>query len=326
MERLGLSLRTTPELSIPNVIRLVQIAEDCGYESVWVPETWGDDAITVLAALACNTSRIGLASGVLNVFSRSAALIAQSAATLQELSNGRFILGLGTSGPRVIERWHGMPYHDPLARTEEYIAVIRMALAGSPVDFEGSGYRLGGFRLLNPPNQPVPIYVAAIGPRNLQLTGRIADGWLPIFPVRGKVRALVDQLNEAASERKTTIDVAAYVPALISRRGEALLREQVAYYVGGMGSYYNSMISRSGFPTEAQQIKTLWQVGNRASAAAAVSEKLLSACTVGTEKEHGTQRLADYRSEGIGLPVLTFPHVATRAEVEATLLALAPGK
>src|SRR5947209_4726578 len=159
MPRLGFSLSPGRKLTIGPVIRLAQLAEDLGYDSVWIPETWGVDAVSVLSALALSTSRIRLASGVFNVYSRSPALIAQTAATLQDLSQNRFILGLGTSGPIVVERWHGVPFSRPLERTRAVVEVVRLALSGSRVDFSGWGIELSGFALSNPPSTSVPIYI-----------------------------------------------------------------------------------------------------------------------------------------------------------------------
>jgi F420-dependent oxidoreductase-like protein len=325
--RLGCSLSPSRQLSPDALVELVLLAEKLGYESVWIPETWGWDAVSLLAVLAARTSRIRLASGVFNVFSRSAALIAQTAATLQGLSGGRFILGLGTSGPGVVEPWHGIPYRRPLGRTRDYVKIIRLALSGETVDFESDGIALHGFRLLNPPAAPVPIYLAALGPRNVRLTGELADGWLPIFAPRGHLEGLMTEFQQAvesAGRNVANIDVAAYLPAAIGPSTERLLAQQIAYYVGGMGTYYFEYVSRVGFGAPAQRIREAWEAGDRRRAVYEVNEDLLAACTLGPEATAARERVVEYRAEGIRLPVVTPPHGSTAQQVADTLEALQP--
>jgi len=325
--RLGVTVAAGRQLTLDSIVTIAQAAEELGYESIWVPETWGVDAVSLLAVLARETDRIKLASGVFNVYSRSAALIAQTAATLQDASHGRFILGLGASGPTVVENWHGMAFHRPLERTREYVAAIRLALAGQPVDVEGNQMRLQGFRLLNPPTQAVPIYIAALGRKNVRLSGEIADGWLPIFAARGHMATLFDEFRGAAvtaGRKPSSLDIAAYVPVLIGSRGDQLLRRQLAHYIGGMGSFYADFVTSAGFAEEAVAIRVAWEAGNRREAENLVSDRLLEICTAGSEPAVARRRLAEYRREGIALPVIGFPHGSSMAEIMATLQALAP--
>ncbi len=327
--RLGLSLAPANTFSLTDLVEAVVLADNLGYESAWVPETWGYDTVSVLTVLSMKTSRIGVAAGVFNVYSRSAALLAQTAVTLQTVSGGRFILGLGASGPRVIENWHGIPYRRPLARTEDYVKTIRLALAGGRVDYDSPNVHLSGFRLAARPPAPIPIYIAALGPANIRLTGRLADGWLPIFAVRGHMSGLFDLLREGAEEAgrdRSAIDVAAYIPCLISPRGERLLAQQLAYYIGGMGSYYAAHMVRLGFDTAVAGIRKRWQEGDRIAAVRAVPDALLDSSTLGTTPESARERLDQYRREGIRLPILTLPAGATPQEVGATVGALAPAR
>ena len=327
MVRLGLTLAPSNTIRLDDLIALAQEAEHHGYDSIWVPETWGADAGTVLASLALNTSRIKLAAGVFNVFSRSAALIAQTAATLQHLSRGRFILGLGASGPGVVERWHGMPYARPVERTRTYVEIIKLALAGERVDHAGLGTQLSGFRLANPPDAPVSIYIAALGPRNVRLAGEIADGWLPIFAPRGQLGVLRDELvtgAEDAGRDASTIDIAAFLPAAVGPRAERLLRQQLAYYVGAMGTFYASFLSRMGYAQEVATVRERWTGGDRLGAVAAVPDDLLATATLGTDPGTAAVRLADYRMGGLGLPILALPHGCTVEGARQTVRALAP--
>lgn len=324
-ERVGLSLAPSKQISLAQLIDLVQLAEKRGYESVWIPETWGMDAVSILALLAAGTERISIASGVFNVYSRSAALLAQTAATLQDISRGRFILGLGASGPRVVERWHGIPFGRPLRRTREYCAVIRAALAGQVVNFVGEEMHLTGFRLTNPPITPIPIYLAALGPNNIRLAAEIADGWLPIFAARGHMRPLVDSFHTSArqygAERR---DVAAYLPAAIGPRGDRLLAEQIAYYVGGMGTFYFEFVRRLGFEREARTIREAWESGDRRGAIGSVSQRLVDLCTLGSGAPSAHDLLQGYRNDGIDLPIVTLPHGVTMDEARDTIAAFAP--
>lgn len=325
--RLGIALAPSKQTPIEEIVRLAQLAERLGYASIWIPETWGVDAVSVLAILSRETSTIKLASGVFNVYSRSAALIAQTAATLQEFSGGRFILGLGSSGPIVVENWHGIPFTRPLQRTREYVAVIRMALAGERVNYAGSLFQLRDFRLLNPPDAPVPIYIAALGPRNVEMTGEVADGWLPIFAAPGHLGEAMEHLQAGArlaGRDAADIDVAAYVPAVLSGRSANLLRQHLAYYVGGMGTFYYEFVSGLGFESEAQRIRELWLAGDRLSAGREVSDDLLAACTLYDDAVGARARLEEYRRDGVRLPVLTPPRGCSVDEIAATIEGLAP--
>jgi alkanesulfonate monooxygenase SsuD/methylene tetrahydromethanopterin reductase-like flavin-dependent oxidoreductase (luciferase family) len=280
-----------------------------------------------LTVLATRTSRIFLASGVFNVYSRSAALIAQTAATLQTVSGGRFILGLGASGPGVIERWHGLPFRSPIARTEHYVNIIRLALSGERVDYVADGFRLSGFRLAARSPAPVPIYIAALGPANVRLTGRVADGWLPIFAVAGHMCPLFDVLHGAAEDAgrdQEAIDVAAYIPCLLGQRGERLLAQQLAHYIGGMGSFYAEYITRLGFGETVATIRRLWEIGDRPAAVRAVPSALLDLATLSSDEGSARARLAAFRLDGVRLPIVTIPHGATAEEAAATIRALAP--
>lgn len=320
--RLGFTLTPSQQIDIPEIVELAVIAESLGYESVWIPETWGIDAVTVLAVLARETKSIKVAAGVFNVFSRSAALIAQTSATLSNLTHGRFILGLGASGPAVVENWHGMTFSSPLERTDDYVRVIRSALAGERVDVEGATLSVKGFRLQNVPNHPIPIYIAALGPRNVRLTAEIADGWLPIFAPRGFLRDAVRSFREEAGYAHR--GVAAFIPAAVSERGETLLRQQLAYYIGGMGTYYARFMTRMGLADQAAAIRDAWLAGDRREAVRRVRDDLLDVCTLGTEREEAIRRLTAYQDEGVDLPIVALPRGITPAEAITTLERLGP--
>jgi F420-dependent oxidoreductase-like protein len=325
--RLGITLPASSSISIPESIELIKLADRLGYDSVWVPETWGTDAGSILAILARETERIRICSGVFNIYSRSAMLLAQMAATLQAISGGRFVLGLGVSGPEVIENWHGVAFAHPLQRTREYIAALRLALNGDRVNFAGKIVKLQGFKLLNAPPVPVPIYVASLGPKNVRLTGEVADGWLPVFTVRGELNTLFSELEQGAliSNRDVSnIDVAAYLPVASGPRGDDLLRQQIAYYVGGMGTFYNAFLSRLGFEQQTAKIQSLWTGHDRQAAAEAVPDSLVDACTLGSKPDITRARLEEFRIAGIRLPVLSVAAGSTAQEIADILRECAP--
>ncbi|MFQ5880404.1 MAG: LLM class flavin-dependent oxidoreductase, partial [Dehalococcoidia bacterium] len=315
MAGVGLMLPDVDLMSRREAIAVVQRAEELGYDSVWVGEAWGRDAVTALTEVAVHTHTIRLGFGILNVYSRTPALIAQTTATLDEISGGRVVLGLGTSGPTVVESWHGVPYRSPLQRTRECIEVVRLALSGERVDYEGRIFRLRGFRLrFRPPRPVVPIYVAALGPHNLRLTGELADGWLPIYlwPERvGEFQRHLEVGARVAGRSLADVVVAPYTLACVNEDGQRardLIRQHLAYYVGGMGTFYAELVGRYGFAAEVEAVRRAWAQGDRTAAAAHVSDALVDALSVAGEADQCRWRLATYHAQGVHLPIVVFPH------------------
>lgn len=334
MNDIGFFLNASRETSDDDVISIAQQADRLGYHSFWTGESWGRDAFTVLTLVACHTKNLRLGAGIVNVFSRTPALIAQTVASLDILSGGRALLGLGSSGRIVVEGWHGVPFNSPLARTREYLEIIRMALAGRPVNHQGEFYQMERFRMISPPVQElVPIYVASLGPKNLALTGELADGWLPIWAHRERIPELKVDIGVAAAQAGRTIadvTVAPYIMCYAASdpqdlaHGERLLRDHMAYYIGGMGSYYFDSFSRAGFAGEAQVVRDAWSSGNRDRAGAAVSDQMLeSVAVLGTPGQCRSQ-LTKFRQAGVDLPIATFPHGTDLAAISRTIEALAP--
>lgn len=321
------------DLRISELVDFAVNAEELGYDSLWIPEMWGRDAFSLLTLLASHTKTIKLATGVVSVFSRTPAAIASAIATIDEISEGRVVLGLGTSGAAVIENWHGLKFEKALRRTEEYVDIIRLILSGARADYEGEIFSLKNFRLqFKPVRDSVPIYIAAIGPKNIALTGRLADGWIPfLIPHQSLAESKTALLASAQMHGRNPgdITVAPYLPACISSDADAAratVKEYIAYYVGGMGDYYYNIVSRSGFAREAEAISQSWRKADKAGAINAVSDALLSAVSItGTEKE-GTRAMDAYRKAGADLPILIFPPKSAREMVEETVAAMAPGK
>jgi coenzyme F420-dependent oxidoreductase len=330
MARIGLTLPRTEDLPRQEIIEVVQQAEALGYDSVWVGESWGRDGFTWLTQLACHTRQIKLASGITTVYSRSPALIAQTVAALDEISTGRVILGLGTSGPIVIENWHGIGFDRPLRRTREYIEIIRLILSGERVNYTGEIFQLKGFRLPFKPVRPqVPIYVASLGPRNLRLTGELADGWLPIYLHPGHLPEFQRHLEQGARKAGrplTAVDVAPYILACVSEDEEAardLVKAHLAYYIAGMGTFYANLIARYGFADEVKQVREAWGMGDRQAAADHVSAAMIADMAICGSPREGRAQLERYRAAGVTLPIVSFTHGASRAMIQQTLEGLA---
>src|SRR5215469_1608450 len=209
MSRIGFQFPHERKASREELLTYVRHVDELGYDTIFVPEAWSRDAFTTLGWIAANTRHVRLGPGIVNVFSRTPTLIAQSIATLDEISDGRAVLGLGTSGARVVENWHGIKFESGLRRTRETIEIVRLALSGERVDYEGQIFKLRDFHLgFKPKRNRLPIYVASMGPKNNKLTGEIADGWMPIWlPFNG--------FATARAEVNATLDVAPCVVACV---------------------------------------------------------------------------------------------------------------
>jgi coenzyme F420-dependent oxidoreductase len=330
MARIGLTLPRSEDLPRQEIVEVVQQAEALGYDSVWVGESWGRDGFTWLTQLACHTTRITLATGITTVYSRSPALIAQTVASLDEISEGRVVLGLGTSGPIVIEGWHGLPFERPLRRTREYIEIIRLILSGERVNYQGEIFQLKGFRLPFTPVRPkVPIYVASLGPQNLRLTGELADGWLPIYLDATHLPEFQHDLASGAQKAGralNAIDVAPYILSCVSEDVEAarrLVKSHLAYYIGGMGTFYANLIARYGFEDEVSRVREAWGRRDRQSAASQVTDAMVARMAICGSPTEGRAQLETYRAAGVTLPIVSFAHGASRDMIRQTLEGLA---
>jgi coenzyme F420-dependent oxidoreductase len=330
MARIGLTLPRTEDVTRQESVDIVQQAEALGYDSVWVGESWGRDGFTWLTQLAGQTRRIKLATGITPIYSRSPAVIAQTVASLDEISDGRVILGLGTSGPIVIENWHGAPFERPLRRMREYIEIIRLILSGERVNYQGEIFHLKGFRLpFTPPRAAVPMYIASLGPQNLRLTGELADGWLPIYlDARALPRFQHDLARGAqkAGRVLTSIDVAPYILACVSADVEAarsLVKAHLAYYIGGMGTFYANLISNYGFENVVHRVRQAWGAGDRQAAAGQVTDAMVAHLAICGTPQEGRTQLERYRAAGVTLPIVSFAHGASHDMIRQTVEGLA---
>ena len=301
---------------------LVVEAESLGFESVWAAEAWGFDAVTVLSWIGARTSRIQLGSAVLQMPARSPAMTAMTAYTLDELSGGRLRLGLGLSGPQVVEGWHGVPYGKPLGKTREYVSIVRRILERKRrLSHDGVHYQIPyrgpdatglgkELMLIGRPTRPdLPIYLASIGPKNVALTAEIADGWLPVFfspDHAGEVfwPHLREGLDRAGGDK--VFDIAPTVSAVITDDldyGRALIKPYLALYVGGMGAkgrnFYNDLAGRYGFEVEAAVIQDLYLAGRKREAIAAVPDALVDLTSLVGTPAMVRDRLEAWKEAGV---------------------------
>jgi F420-dependent oxidoreductase-like protein len=301
-------------------LELVREAERLGYDSVWTAEAYGSDAVTILAWLAAQTERIKLGSAILQMPGRSAAMTAMTAATLDQLSGGRVLLGIGTSGPQVAEGWHGQRFARQLQRTREYVEVVRMALRRERVRFDGETLQLplpdGPGKALKltiaPVQERIPVYIAAIGPKNTTLTAEIADGWIPtLFSPEhvAEFRPLLQEGFARAGDGRSFagFDIAPTVQTLVSDDRAAArdaMRPYLALYVGGMGSrrqnFYNALVQRYGFEDAAREVQDLYLEGRKEDAAAALPGELIDAVSLCGPADVVRERLAMFRDAGVG--------------------------
>ena len=294
------------------LIALAQEAERLGYDSAWAAEAWGTDAVSVVAWLAATTSTIKVGSAIMQIPGRTPANTAMTAATLDLMSGGRFLLGLGTSGPQVVEGWHGQPWGKPLTKTREYVEIVRRALRREELEFHGDQYEIpysgaGATDLgkplklmLRPLRASIPIYLAALSPKNVRLAFEIADGWLPIFFSPEHARAAFGYEPREGFEIVPTVhvvltdDVAA---------GRDALRPMLALYIGGMGSrganFYNALVRRYGYEAEADRIQELYLGGKQRDAIAAVPDALIDEVALVGPRERIRDRLDAWRECGV---------------------------
>lgn len=313
--QLGVNLGYQTRWSSPaDHLTVTRQADQLGYAVVWAAEAYGSDSPSMLAWLAGQTTRIDLGSAVMQIPARTPAATAMTAATIDAVSGGRFRLGLGVSGPQVSEGWHGVRFSSPLGRTREYVEIVRMALARQRVAYPGRHYRLplpdGPGKALklgfHPPRDRVPIYLAAIGPRNLRLAGEIADGWLGIFVAPEYVGEQLAAIAEGRGGSLAGFDAVASVPAVIGDDLEAcadLVRWYAALYVGGMGSreqnFYHQLAVRMGYGQAAAIVQEHYLAGRHRDAAAAVPFEFIDQTSLLGPPERIADRLRAYADAGV---------------------------
>jgi F420-dependent oxidoreductase-like protein len=291
-------------------------AERLGVDALWSAEAWAHDGVTPLAYLAAKTTRLKLGTGIMQVGTRTPALVAMTAMTLDSMSGGRFILGLGTSGPQVIEGWHGVPFVKPLQRTREIIEICRRIFNGETLAYDGQLYTLplpGGegkaLRSGAPPTPNMKIYVASLGPKNLRMTGELADGWLGTSFLPETAETFFGPLREgaeAAGRSLADLDLQAGGTVWVTddpERAAMSLKNGLAFSLGAMGSrqhnFYNDAYRRQGFADEAREVQRLWLEGKRDEARKRVPTELVLKTNLIGDEQTVLDRLREYRDAGI---------------------------
>ena len=315
--QLGYAMGYAPPGTNPvELIELAQEAERLGYDSAWAAEAWGTDVVSVLAWLGATTTTLKLGAGIMQMPARTPAMTAMTAATLDLMSGGRVLLGLGTSGPQVVEGWHGQPFGKPLGRTREYVEIVRAAIRRDLVEHEGEHYGIPyagpdatGLGkplklMLRPVRDEIPIYLAAIGPKNVALAAEIADGWLPVWLSPTKLREVFgDALasREAGLRRGRLRRPVAVSDDLQAARD--FVKPHLALYVGGMGAkgqnYYNALVARYGYEQEAREIQELYLGGKKMEAIAAVPDALVDEVALVGPRERIADRLEAWKESGV---------------------------
>lgn len=304
-------------------LRMAQAADELGYDSVWVSEAYGSDAATVLAWIASNTERVRIGSGIFQMPARTPAMTAMTAATLDNISNGRMICGLGISGPQVVESWHGQPFDKPRQRTREYVAIMRKALGRETVTYDGEFYKLpvsGGQGrplklIINPVQERIPIYIAAVGLKNTALAGEIADGWLAMILSLEHMDTFRSALGEGAARGGRSLDDLDMAPIVWlaidadHNRARDLMRPALALYIGGMGSrehnFYNQLVTRYGYGKVAKRVQDLYLDQRYDEAMAAIPSELIDRVTLAGPPELIHERLGAYRDAGVGTLIIS---------------------
>ncbi|MFI7644234.1 LLM class flavin-dependent oxidoreductase [Nonomuraea sp. NPDC049400] len=336
--KLGLGLGYLGAGFAANGLELAREADRLGYDVCWAAESHGSDAATVLAWVAARTEQIGIGSSVFQIPGRSPAMTAMTAVTLDTLSGGRFRLGLGVSGPRVSEGWHGVPWAKPLGRTRAYVSIVRTALRQEPLPYNGKPLRLS----LRPVQQRIPVYLAAIGPRSLALAGEIADGWLASFfspehagilfadieAGRARRPAMTDSGADPAPD---SFDVVAMTPLVVGDDVAACadaVRWYAAVYLGGMGgadsNYYNQLACRMGFATAAE-VQRRYLAGDLSGAAAAVPAEFIDATSLLGPVPRIAARMNEFAAAGVTTLTVS-PFGGSAAQRKAMLTAALTAK
>ena len=305
------------DIQLENQVTYAIEAERLGVESAWSAEAWGYDAVTPLAYLAAKTSRIRLGTGIMQIGSRTPAMVAMTALSMAALSNDRFLLGLGVSGPQVMEGWHGVRFARPLQRTRETIEIVRKITRGERLSYTGEIYQLplpgGEGKALIPDSQPrpgLPIYLATLGPKNLEMTGELADGWVGTSFIPEHARIFFDSIEAGASKAGRSLsdlDLMVHAGAVAFSDNlqplMATLKVPLAFYMGAMGSrqhnFYNEVYRRAGYIELARQVQDLWLGGQRQAAIALIPDELVLKTNLIGTREMVRERLRVHQQAGV---------------------------
>jgi alkanesulfonate monooxygenase SsuD/methylene tetrahydromethanopterin reductase-like flavin-dependent oxidoreductase (luciferase family) len=313
-------------------IKRIQIAEEVGVEAVFTAETWGRDQFSFLTQIALNTSKIKLGTGIAPVFGRSPGVLAMTAATLDELSGGRVVLGLGTSGARVIEHWHGEPFSRPIQRTKEYVEIINMIVSGEKVFYEGEIFKLQrGFKLLfEPVRKHIPIFVASISPKSMQSLATVADGWMPIYWPKSRYeagKAAIAKAAQGAGRPPGAVECIASLTVVINpdpEKAKVQAAGPISWYVTNMGDFYHEMLTRNGFGDEVARMRKVAEehrpmpFQTNPELMEAMGDRMLEETAIYGDLETVAAGIEERRQLGVDLPSISMP-AGSAQDVERVL-------
>jgi F420-dependent oxidoreductase-like protein len=338
--RLALNLNYSGASVALDIDKILE-AERLGYSSVWTAEAYGSDAVTPAAWIAARTTRIHVGTGIMQIPARTPAMTAMTAMTLDALSGGRFRLGLGVSGPQVVEGWHGQAFGKPLTKTREYVEVVRAILKREkPVEYRGEYYQIPyagpdatglgkPLKSILHGRPTLPIYLAAVGPRNVALAAEIANGWIPVFFSARRsamFRHWLDEGFERGGGAREAFDIMPMVPVVIGPDAaacRAAVKPRIALYVGGMGArgrnFYNDIARRYGYEAAAKTIQDLYLGGRKTDAEAAVPDELVDEVALCGPRERVRERLAEWQASGVTTLMVAGDTDAVRVMAELAL-------
>jgi coenzyme F420-dependent oxidoreductase len=332
MTALDVHLPVSEQPAIDSYVEQTQAAEEAGFAHAWIPETWGRNVVPILTRMARETKTIGIGPSILNVFSRSPALIGQTAATLQEVSDGRARVGVGSSGPIVIQGWHGADFERPLKRVRETVEISKQVQTGETLNYDGDIFGLAGFRLRNdPPETPAPVDAAGMGPKSVELAGRFADGWHGIvLSPDGASERLEDfahgsDLGDRDREAQRTMLSVTACAAEDRDHARRLTRQHLAFYIGAMGDYYRKAMARQGYEDVANEVAATWANGDREGAMDLLTDDLLDTFAAAGTPSEVRERLQPFLDvDGLNAVAVGFPRAASHDEVVRTIDAVEP--
>lgn len=323
-DTVGFAEPGTDKFTVREQAALARKAEETGFDWVLVPETWGRDAFNRTGYIAAFVDSVTLGTGIVPVHSRSPALIAQSIATLDEVASGGAVLGLGLSSNYVIENWHGMEFSPGLRRQRETIEIVRQALSGEPVEYDGAVFDLEHFRMRFEPNPDIPICVGAQGPINCELTGGFADIWWPNripLSTMDRLREEVDRGARKQGREPSEVETIPFATTCVLEDGERARdcgREEIAHYIGAMGDYTLEALEAHDFAETARAVNDYWEAGDKEAARTAVSDELLDEITVTGTPERAAETIERYAESTDGLVILP-SKASSMSELEETL-------
>lgn len=329
--RMAVGIGSRIQWSNDEIIKIAQDAEALGYDTICVAESWGRDQVTILAMLAMHTSRVKLATGITGTWARSPGCMGQTAISLDTLSNGRFVVGVGSGNPLPVQHWHGATFTKPLTRMREFIEVMRQVWSGQPLQYDGEFYHPGGRypAAFKGPRDHIPVYVASIGTKAIEMTGELADGWMPVHVDVENFQVLKQHLDAGARRAgrdPSLIDISAGAQTCVDddeERARIQVKNRLGWYIG-RGYRYRDLMARYGFADEAERIRLAWDSGGLEAATRAVTDQMVDRLGIAGTPEQCRRQIQRYYAAGIHQVQISLQENVTLESARRTIEALAP--